>query len=256
MAIITGGASGIGASAVRVFHDNGAKVVIADIQDELGQAIADELGENVSYIHCDVSKEEDVENLVDTTVAKHGKLDIMYNNAGVLDKARGTILDASVKDLERVISVNLVGAFLGAKHASRVMIPRQQGCILFTASACTSIGGLSTHTYAASKYAALGLARNLASEVGEFGIRVNCVSPFGVATGISGAKRPETSQMEGFYRETGNLKGHVLEAEDIAKAALYLASDEAHFVSGLNLVIDGGFSVVNPSIVNFRKHNK
>ena len=100
MAIITGGASGIGASAVCVFHDNGAKVVIADIQDELGQAIADELGENVSYIHCDVSKEEDVENLVDTTVAKHGKLDIMYNNAGVLDKARGTILDASVKDLE------------------------------------------------------------------------------------------------------------------------------------------------------------
>ena len=151
-----------------------------------------------------------MQNLVDTTVAKHGKLDIMYNNAGVVDKPRGGILDATKEDLERVISVNLVGAFLGAKHASRVMIPQRKGCILFTTSACTSIAGLSTHTYAASKYAAWGLARNLAGEVGEFGIRVNCVSPYGVVTGIVGkVSETEASQVEGFMSALGNLKGHI-----------------------------------------------
>lgn len=119
MAIITGGASGIGASAARVFHANGAIVMIADIQDNQGQSIAAELGETASYVHCDVSNEEDVRNLVDATVAKHGKLDIMYNNAGVVDKPRGGILEATKEDLDKVMSVNLVGAFFGAKHASR-----------------------------------------------------------------------------------------------------------------------------------------
>ena len=153
MAIITGGASGIGASAVKIFHNNGAKVVVADIQDEEGQAIANKLGENVSFIHCNVENEEDVVNLIDTTIAEHGKLDIMFNNAGVLDKPVGGILDATKSDFDRVIGVNLVGGFLGAKHAARVMIPQRKGCILFTASACTSIVGLGTHPYTASKYA-------------------------------------------------------------------------------------------------------
>ncbi|XP_062144788.1 tropinone reductase-like 2 [Alnus glutinosa] len=242
VAIITGGASGIGASAVRIFHDQGAKVVIADIQDDLGEAIAKNLGDDVCYIHCDVSKEDDVSDLVDATIAKHGKLDIMYNNAGVLDRPFGSILDTTKADLDKCIGVNLVGAFLGAKHAARVMVPQRKGVILFTASACTAIGGLSTHSYAASKYAIWGLARNLASELGQYGIRVNCVSPFAVPTGMTTAKgihEDDIAQMEVAMSGMGNLKGEVLKAEGIARAALFLASDEANFVSGLNLVVDG-----------------
>lgn len=110
VAIITGGASGIGASAVHRFHENGAKVVIADIQDEVGQKIADEIGKDVSYVHCDVSKEDDVRNLVDAAVSRHGKLDIMYCNAGVIDRPFGGILDVTKSDVDKVL-LNLIYPF-------------------------------------------------------------------------------------------------------------------------------------------------
>ena len=130
------------------------------------------------------------------------------------------------------------------------MVPQRKGVILFTGSACTSIGGLSTHSYAASKYAIWGLARNLAAELGQHGVRVNCVSPFAVLTGMTAKGIPEDAiaEVEVAVSEMGNLKGEVLKPEGIARAALFLASDEANFVSGLNLVVDGGFSVVNPSM--------
>ena len=250
VAIVTGGASGIGASTVRLFRNNGAKVVIADIQDEIGQEIANKLGQDAWYIHCDVSNEDDIQNLVDTTVSKHGRLDIMYNNAGILDSPFGSILDTKKSDLDRLIGVNLVGSFLGAKHAARVMIPQKKGCILFTASCCTSIAGVSTHSYAVTKYGIWGLARNLSAELGQYGIRVNCVSPYGVITGMgnNGLSSEEVETAEAYLSEIGNLKGEVLKPEGIARAALYLASDEANYVSGLNLVVDGGFSVVNPTM--------
>ncbi|XP_015581462.3 tropinone reductase-like 1 [Ricinus communis] len=257
VAIITGGASGIGAATVHLFHENGAKIVLADIKDSLGQEIANRLGENVTYIHCDVSNEDDMINLVDTTMAKHGKLDIMYNNAGVMDRSLGSILDTKKSELDLMLKVNLGGAFLGAKHAARVMIPQRKGCILFTASACTSIAGLSTHSYAASKYGIWGLAKNLASELGEYGIRVNCVSPYGLISGMTPVTDPALLQMaEGILSKAGNLRGQTLRADGIAKAALYLASDEAYYVSGLNLVVDGGFSVVNPTIMKASIHQQ
>ena len=252
VAIVTGGASGIGESTVRLFWENGAKVVIADIQDEVGQEIANKLGQDVWYIHCDVSDEDDIQNLVDTTVSKHGRLDIMYNNAGIIDRVFGSILDTKKSDLDRVIGVNLVGSFLGAKHAARVMIPQKKGCILFTGSCCTSIAGISTHSYAVTKYGIWGLARNLSAELGQYGIRVNCVSPYGVITGIGQKKRLTSEQVEATEASLsaiGNLKGEVLKPEGVAKAALYLASDDANYVSGLNLVVDGGFSVVNTTMM-------
>lgn len=124
-------------------------------------------------------------NLIESTIAKHGKLDIMYNNAGVMDRSLGSILDTKKSDLDWMLKVNLGGAFFGAKHAARVMVPPRNGCILFTASACTALGGLSTHSYAAAKCGIWGLARNLASELGQYSIRVNCVSPYGLVTGIT-----------------------------------------------------------------------
>ncbi|KAM4078689.1 hypothetical protein ACB094_09G058500 [Castanea mollissima] len=233
VAIITGGASGIGASTVHLFHEHGAKVVIANVQDNLGQAIADKLGKNVSYIQCDVTNEDDIYNLIETTVAKHKS------------------------DLERTISVNLVGSLLGAKHAARaieIMVPQRKGCILFTSSAASAIAGISSHAYAASKWAIVGVAKGLAAELGQYGIRVNCVSPFVVlGTGMSA----EMSEADVFKVEFalsnhhGNLKGQILKAEDVARAALYLASDEANNTSGLNLLVDGRYSVVNPNMMDF-----
>ncbi|KAJ4838242.1 hypothetical protein Tsubulata_011309 [Turnera subulata] len=257
VAIITGGASGIGESAVHLFHENGSKVVIADVEDDRGQAIAAKLGENVCYIHCDVSKEDDVCNLIDATIAKYGKLDIMYNNAGVIDRVNGSVMDTKKSELDRVISINLVGAFLGAKYAAKVMVPQGQGNILFTASACTGIAGIGTPAYAVTKYGILGLVKSLAAELGQFGIRVNCVSPFAVVTRIAGEVEAEgVAAGEALISGMGNLKGHVLKPEDVARAALYLASDEAQYVSGLNLMVDGGFSVVSPTMMNAAKLGK
>ncbi|KAL3839326.1 hypothetical protein ACJIZ3_023917 [Penstemon smallii] len=240
VAIVTGGASGIGASTVHLFYEHGAKVVIADIQDNLGQSIATTLGKNACYIHCNVSNEEQIINLIDTTISKFGQLDIMYNNAGIMDTTFESILNTPKGDLERMLGVNLVGGFLGAKHAAKVMVPNKKGCILFTASSCTKIAGIASHSYAVSKYGIVGLTKNLAAELGLHGIRVNCISPFGVLTGSN----IDEKKKEMFESVMGAV------AEDIAKAALYLASDEGSYVSGMNLVVDGGYCVVNPTLLN------
>ncbi|KAK5804113.1 hypothetical protein PVK06_031762 [Gossypium arboreum] len=162
--------SGIGASTACLFHENGAKVVIADIQDNKGEALARKLGESACYIHCDVTNEDDIRNLTDATISKCGKLDVMHNNAGILDRTLSTILDITKSEIDQVIGVNLVGALLGAKHAARVMAPQRKGYILFTASACTAIAGLlSGNAYAVSKYGVLGVTKNLAAELGRYG---------------------------------------------------------------------------------------
>lgn len=250
VAIVTGGASGIGASTVSLFHDHGATVVIADIQDSLGQTLADNLGHGVSYIHCDVTDEDQVRALIDTTVSRFVRLDIMYSNAGIMpaSPSSGSILDTDKAALERILGVNLVGAFLAAKHAARVMVPTKKGCIIFTASACTETAGIAEHGYAASKHGIVGLTKSLAAELGLHGIRANCISPFGVLTGTNADDEMKKIMFESLMSEVGNLKGNVLKAEDIANAAVYLGSDEARCVSGVNLVVDGGYSVVNPTL--------
>ncbi|CAI0446233.1 unnamed protein product, partial [Linum tenue] len=241
VALITGGASGIGESAARLFVQHGAKVLIADLQDKLGQSLAAELGppETVSFVHCNVTVDSDVANAVDTAVSRYGQLDIMYNNAGIGGNLDTTILNSDNADFKRVIEINLFGSFLGAKHAARVMIPARKGCILFTGSVASSISGDLSYAYKASKHAMLGLANNLTVEMGKYGIRVNTVSPYGVAT-------PMKRAAEEFMSAAGNLRGAVLEPEDVARAALYLASDDAKYVSGLNLIVDGGHNHNHP----------
>ncbi|XVF76141.1 hypothetical protein PTKIN_Ptkin13bG0242300 [Pterospermum kingtungense] len=222
VAIITGGASGIGASTARIFHENGAKLVIADIQDDKGQALADELGENTCYIHCDVTNEDDICNLVASTIAKHGKLDIMYSNAGILGKAITPIIDTTKSEIEQVVGGKLSRFSPSSQHAARVMVPRRKGCILFTASACAAIGGLlAGNPYVVSKYGVLGLTKYLAAELGQYGIRVNCVSPYAVATPMTIPDPDQASAIEATVSAMGNLKGEVLKAEGVANAALY-----------------------------------
>ncbi|KAK8641616.1 hypothetical protein V6N13_011006 [Hibiscus sabdariffa] len=256
VAIITGGARGIGEATVRLFVKHGAKVVIADIADASGIALANSLAPSAVYVHCDVSSEEDIEMLINRTVSLYGKLDILFNNAGVLgnQSKRKSIVDFDADEFDRVMQVNVRGAALGTKHAAKVMVPRRSGCIISMASVAGCMGGLGPHAYTASKHAIIGLTKNTACELGKYGIRVNCISPFGVATSmlINAWKSSEVDQeectdseaeeMEEFVRGLANLKGVTLKAKDVAEAALYMASEESRYISGHNLVVDGGFT--------------
>ncbi|XP_052173527.1 short chain aldehyde dehydrogenase 1-like [Diospyros lotus] len=252
VAVITGGASGIGESTARLFVKHGAKVVIADVQDELGRKVCEDLGpsheQNITYVHCDVTNELDVKNAVDAAITKYGQLDIMYNNAGITGGLDFTVLGTDADDFKRVFDVNVYGAFLGAKHAARVMIPAKRGAILFTASLASMVAGEAPHAYAMSKHAVVGLTKNLCVELGEHGIRVNCISPCAIATPLlRKAMGMEKSAVEAMVAASANLKGLAPTAEDVAEAALYLASDEAKYISGVNLAVDGGYSTTNHS---------
>ncbi|XP_059064985.1 short-chain dehydrogenase reductase 2a-like [Cryptomeria japonica] len=259
VAIITGGARGIGEASTRLFAKHGANVVIADIEDHEGKMVSESLSPAVTYMRCDVSNEEDVAHVVNMTVSKYGRLDIMFNNAGILGEQakRKSIMDFDAEEFDNVMGVNVKGVCLGMKHAARIMVPRRSGCIISTASVAGVQGGLGPHTYTASKHAIIGLTKNAACELGKYGIRVNSISPFGVATSmLINAWRNYEGEMyedfddqeqriEEFVRSLANLKGQTLRTTDIAEAALYLVSDEAKYVSGHNLVVDGGITSVN-----------
>ncbi|KAF3441604.1 hypothetical protein FNV43_RR15519 [Rhamnella rubrinervis] len=247
VALITGGASGIGESTVRLFARQGAKVVIADVQDDQGHSVCESIGsdDSVSYVHCDVSKENDVQNAVDLAVKKHGKLDIMFGNAGITGNIDLSISGINHEDFQRVFGVNVYGAFLGAKHAARVMIPAKRGSIIFTSSVASVILGDVPHTYAASKHAVAGLTKSLCVELGRHGIRVNCISPFGVATpllrkDLGGAGK---EVVEDLVSEVANLKEAKVEAEDVAQAAVYLGSDESKLADKVALVTRGASGI-------------
>lgn len=242
VAVITGGASGIGEGSVRAFLDEGARVVIADLQDDAGRALCAELGPRTRFIHCDVTVETNVAAAVDLAVSDFGRLDIMFNNAGIVG-AIGPIADTSTDAWNRTVAVLLSGTFHGMKHAARVMVPQRSGVILSTASTAGVLGGLGPHAYTACKHAVVGLTKSVASELSSSGIRVNAIAPGNTATAMTAAViTGDHTDLDAATKAiaAGSPLGISGQPSDIAYAATYLASDEARYVNGHCLVVDAG----------------
>ncbi|HJM29415.1 MAG: glucose 1-dehydrogenase [Acidimicrobiales bacterium] len=240
VAIITGGASGIGEGTVRKFIEEGAKCVIADIQSDLANSLAEELGGNTTSFALDVADESQIEACVDFAIETYGKLDIMFNNAGILGSV-GPISEIDGDGWLRTMDVLLNSVFYGIKHAARVMQKQGSGAIINTASTAGVRAGLGPHVYTAAKHAVVGLSQSVATELGRHGIRVNVIAPGGTISGLTA--RLVTGDHQNLDKAStiigaNNPLQRAGRPEDIANAVLYLASDEASFTNGAVLVVD------------------
>ena len=240
VAVITGGASGIGEGTVRRFVAEGAKCVIADIQYERAEELAEELGENAVAFSVDVADESQVKATVEFAVSEFGQLDIMFNNAGILGSV-GPISDIDGDGWLRTIDVLLNSVFYGIKHAAKVMIKQGSGSIINTASTAGVRAGLGPHVYTAAKHGVVGLSQSVATELGPHGVRVNVIAPGGTISGLTA--RLVTGDHENLEKASTIIGAHnplrrAGRPEDIANAVLYLASDEASFTTGAVLVVD------------------
>jgi len=246
-AIITGGGSGIGAATVRKFVSEGARVLIADIQIDKAEALASELGSASAACAVDVCNESEVKAMIESAAQKFGGLDVIYNNAGF----GGVSGDIDATDMgepyERTVDAMLKGVIMGMKYAAGIMKAQRSGVILSTASVAGVCAGYGPHVYSAVKAAVINLTRSVAQELGHHNIRVNAICPGGTATPIfagqlalggnvnyAEAVKPLLAMMQPIPRAGV--------PEDIANAACFLASEEASFINGHALVVDGGLT--------------
>jgi NAD(P)-dependent dehydrogenase (short-subunit alcohol dehydrogenase family) len=252
VAIVTGGASGIGRVTASLFAHKGARVAVVDVDAEGGQETVEQIenaGGEAFFIAADVSNETEVRNAVASTVVRFGGIDLLFNNAGINEGggAGGSIEEQTEERWDRVLAVNLKGTILCSKHAVSELRRNGGGAIVNTAS-ISGLVAVSTHAYSASKAAIIQLTRTMARELGPQGIRVNSVAPGAVETPMTVGPRGDVSREERVQMMARLVErtplGRIGQPEDIAHAALYLASDEASFVTGQVLAVDGGYTAL------------
>jgi 3alpha(or 20beta)-hydroxysteroid dehydrogenase len=236
VAIVTGGARGMGAATVRVFVSEGARVVIADVLDEEGEKLAKELKGSAIFQHHDVTSEESWRKVIARTVETFGSIDVLVNNAGIL--LFKTIADTSKADFERVLGVNLLGTFLGTKLVGEQMVARKRGSIINISSADGMKGANSLGAYAASKWGIRGLTRVAAMEFGHKGVRVNSVHPGGIDTAMGNPYAEPKAEVNKRYSMVPLQR--VGEPEEVARTSLFLASDDSSYLCGAEIAVDGG----------------
>jgi len=248
VAVITGGASGIGAATVRLFVREGSKVVIADILDEQGKKLAAELEGAAVYQHTDVSQESEIKAALDLAVTRFGRLDCLFNNAG-LGGISGMIEETDTAQFDATMAVLFRAVVLGIKHVAPIMKRQGSGSIISTASVAGLRAGFGPHVYSAAKAAVIHLTKSVAMELGESGVRVNCICPGAIVTPIFGRhfglSEKEIADKTPLLNQAFSIVQPIRRAgqpEDIARAALWLASDASSFVSGHELVVDGALS--------------
>jgi NAD(P)-dependent dehydrogenase (short-subunit alcohol dehydrogenase family) len=241
-AIVTGGASGIGKATVKLFADEGASVVVADWDEAQGNAVADEIaasGGKATFKKVDVSSPSDVEAMIATAVDTYGTLDVLFNNAGVEGEQAPTA-DCTLENWDRVIGINLKGVFLGMKYGIPAMLKSGGGSVINTASVAGLVGFAASPAYCASKGGIIQLTKTAALEYATQGVRVNVICPGVIdtpmverATSTSDAVREAIQSMEPV--------GRFGTADEIARMALFLASDDSGFCTGAPFIVDGGF---------------
>ena len=249
VALITGGASGIGLGTVELFVAEGAQVVAADIQDEKGAMLEKRFPGQVAYAHCDVTSEAEIEAALQKAKSEFGGLDILFNNAGISDRM-STITEITAEGWSWIFDILVRGPALGMKHAVPLMLERGGGSIINTASIAGLQAGFGPIAYSTAKAGVIHMSRVAAAQLSPQKIRVNAICPGLIATSIFGASfglpREVADQMAARVAENAAGAQPVPKAglpDDIAQAALYLASDAAAFVSGTHIVVDGGITV-------------
>jgi 3alpha(or 20beta)-hydroxysteroid dehydrogenase len=237
VAIITGAARGQGAAAARRFIEEGARVVIADVLDDVGKELAESLGERAIYRHLDVSNEDDWSGVVDETVANHGGVDVLVNNAGILRFA--ALTEMPLADYRRIVDINQVGTFLGMRSAAKHMIKAGRGSIVNISSVEGLAGMPYLVAYTSTKFAIRGMSKVAALELGPHGIRVNSVHPGMIETDMvkDAAGGHDVDLSPAAKRIPLRRMG---QPEDIAEVVLFLASDRSSYVTGAELAADGG----------------
>lgn len=242
VALVTGGGSGIGQATARLFGAEGAQVVVADIRLAAAQTTAHEItaaGGTAMAVGADVTQARDVEAMIQTTVQTYGGLDILFNNAGI--GVQGNAAELSAADWDRVMDLNLKGVFLGCKYAIPQMIQRGAGSIINTASIMGLVGGSMSAVYPATKGAVVLLTKNAALDYARHNIRVNCVCPGHIETPLL-QRLLERNPAQREQIPSQYPMGRLGQPREIAQAVLFLASDEASFVTGSALVVDGGYT--------------
>jgi len=236
VAIVTGGTRGMGGATSKLFVEEGAKVVIADLLEDEGRKLAQELGANALFVRHDVSDEASWAHVIEQTVKTYGEPDILVNNAGVL--LFRTLQETSLADFQRVININLAGSFLGVKLVGARMIARGRGSIVNISSTDGMKGANGLGAYCASKWGIRGLTRVAAMEYGHKGVRVNSVHPGGIDTAMGnpyGEAKDEVNKRYGWVPLQ-----RVGEPVEVARASLFLASDDSSYLCGAEIAVDGG----------------